>query len=42
MDDKSIEYINDVTADCGCLELGDYLYDMQGNPTHLANEECTN
>lgn len=39
--EKAREYQLDVTAACGCYELGDYCYDRKGNPTHASNEECT-
>jgi hypothetical protein len=34
------EYLLDLKAPCGCYEMGDWCYDKDGNPTHLADEEC--
>ena len=39
--DKQREFLQDVTGECGCYELGDVCYDRQGEYTHEANEECT-
>ena len=43
MDYENIaEKLNDVSAGCGCYELGDWCYDHDGEPTHEAGQECNN
>lgn len=40
MNDKERELLNDVSAGCGCYELGDACYDRDGDFTHDSDEEC--
>ena len=40
--DKAQEILADFGAECGCYEVGSWCYDREGEPTHLANEECNN
>ena len=42
MENDIYEKLYDVTADCGCYELGDVCYDRVGDPTHASSEECNN
>ena len=41
-DDEIREKSDEFKVECGCYGLGDFMYDKDGDKTHLANEECNN
>lgn len=42
LEDNAMDKVYDYLAECGCYELGDMLYDREGDFTHMLNEECIN